>query len=152
MAAEEFRTALPKEHALSPGDMQDALRQGMNEGRWHDIGRDTGAGLLVVGQILSVEAWHDELLETREGTVRLRLRVLDVSQFPPKVVARVRGAVLRFPPGSEAKFDEKYVKMNKKAFRQELLRYTATYVAGMFFDHDVRRDTIIRSEVTVRKE
>ena len=152
MAAVQFRTALPKERSLSPNDMRESLRKGMNEGRWHEIGRDTGAELLVVGEILSMETWHDKLLGAREGTIRLRLRVLDVSQFPPKLVARVKGAVLRFPVGREAKFDTKYVAMDEKAFRRDLLRYASGYVAGLFYEHYVRQGTVTRFDVTVRKE
>ena len=152
MAADAFRTALPKERALGPSDMHEALSKGMNEARWHDIGSDTGAELLVIGEIMSLEAWHDELLGTREGTIRLRLRVLDVSQFPPKLVARVKGAVLRFPVGREAKFDTKYVAMDEKAFRRDLLRYASGYVAGLFYEHYVRQGTVTRFDVTVRKE
>ena len=152
MAADAFRTALPKERALGPSDMHEALSKGMNEARWHDIGSDTGAELLVIGEIMSLEAWHDELLGTREGAIRLRLRVLDVSAFPPKVMAKVRGAALRFPAGLEAKFDEEYVNMDQKTFRKEMLRYAAGYVAGMFYEHYVRKDTVIRSDVTVRKQ
>jgi len=152
MAAAQFRAALPKERSLSPDDMRGSLRKGMDEGRWYEIGRDSGAELLVVGEILSLETWHDKLLGTREGTIRLRLRVLDVSQFPPKLMARVKGAVLRFPVGREAKFDTKYVAMDEKTFRRELLRYASGYVAGLFYEHYVRQGTVTRFDVSVRKE
>ena len=152
MAADDFRAALPKEMSLSPSDMKGALSKGMNEARWYDIGLDTGAEVLVVGEVLSVEVWSDTLLGTHEGVIRFHLRVLDVTQLPPKPIATARGVSLRFPVEREAKFDDKYVNMDDKTFRHELLRYAASYVAGMFYAHDVRKDTVSRSDVTIRKE
>ena len=152
MAAEDFRAALPEERSVGPSEMKDALSKGLGEARWYELGRETDSELLVVGEVLSVEIWRDNVLGTHEGVIRFHLRVLDATLLSPKAIASARGVALRFPVEWEAKFDEKYVKMDKKTFRRELFRYAASYVAGMFYEHDVLKDTVIRSDVTVRKE
>jgi len=151
LAAMQFKAAAPGEKCVAPSEMRESLRKGLNEGRWYDLGRETGSELLVVGEILSLHTQYDKLLNAREGTIRLSLRVLDASRFPPRTVATATGIVLRFPEGREAKFDPRYVGMDERTFRREVLKHAAGYVAGIFYEHLVRKDTVTRFDVTVRK-
>lgn len=152
LAAMQFKAAVPREKSVAPSEMRESLRKGLNEGRWYDLGRETGSELLVVGEILSLHTQYDKLLNAREGTMQLKLRVLDASRFPPRTMATTKGVVLRFPEGREAKFDQKYVGMDDRTFRREVLKHAASYVAGIFYEHLVRKDTVTRFDVTVRKD
>ena len=152
LAAIQLRQALPKLKVLGPSDMRDTLGKGLDESRLHEIGRETGARLLVVGEFTFLEAPYDKLLQSREGVVGLKFRVLDVSKFPPELLTQATDARYRFPDELGAKFDPKYVSMDGKTFRRELLQYAAWHIAGTFYDHFVKKGVVTRRDVTIRKE
>ncbi|MFH1731165.1 MAG: hypothetical protein ABIF82_05900 [Planctomycetota bacterium] len=151
LAAIQLRQALPNLRVLGPSDMRDTLRLGLDESRWHEIGRDIGAELLVVGEFTFLETHHDKLLQSREGTVGFKFRVLDVSKFPPKPLANVNWR-FGFPEDVGAKFETQYASMDTNTFRQHLLRYGAGHVAGTFYDHFVKKRAAVRLDVSTRKE
>ena len=151
LAAMQLRTARPKLAVLGPSDMRDTLRKGLNEARWHEIARETGATLLVVGEITFLDVHYDKMLQSREGTVGLRFRILDAAAFPPKPLAKVNWR-FGFPEDVGAKFDAKYTSMDDKTFRRELLQYGAGHVAGAFYTRYVKRTVATRLDVTWRKD
>ena len=151
-AAIQLRRTLPNLRVLGPSDMRDTLRLGLDESRWHAIGRDTGAELLVVGEFTFLETHYDKLLQSRDGRVGFKFRVLDVSKFPPKLLTKATGMWYRFPEGLGDKFDPQYTTMDEKTFRRELLHYAAGHLAGTFYDRLVKKDVVVRTDVSTRKE
>lgn len=151
-AAIKLRTELPNLRVLGPSDMRDTLRLGLDESRWHEIGRITGAELLVVGEFTFLETHYDNLLQSREGRVGFKFRVLDVSKFPPKLLTQANDMRCRFPEGLGDKFDPQYTTMNEKTFRRELLHYAAGHLAGTFYDRLVKKGVVTRLDVSTRKE
>lgn len=152
LAAIKLRQTLPNLRVLGPSDMRDTLRLGLDESRWHEIGRITGAELLVVGEFTFLEAHYDKLLQSREGTIGFKFRVLDVSKFPPEPLATATDMRYRFPEGLGDKFDPQYTTMDDKTFRRELLHYAAGHLAGTFYDHFVKENVVTRRDVSTRKE
>ena len=146
LAANDLRQALPDLKVVGPSAMGEFLARQLDEASWPELGQKLGVALLVVGQITFLDAWHDKELMSREGTIGLRFRVLDVSKSPPTRLARVSWR-RAFPEGVGEKFDERYVSMNEVLFRQELLKCGARSVAGVFYDHFERRRPVSQMEV-----
>jgi len=148
--ARKLQSALPDLKVLGPGGMQDILRGKMHEGRWSDIGQEAEVELLVVGEITSLETRYDKLIQAREGGIGLRFRVLDVSAFPPEPLKEMNW-YFNFPDDSE-KFEPRYVLMDDATFRNEVLKYGAGWVAGVFYDHFEKRRARSQLEVRWHKE
>jgi len=152
LAAIALQTADPKLKVLGPSSMRGALRDSaLDEGRLHEFGREVGAQLLVVGEVTFLTEQHDKLLQSREGAIGLRFRVLDVSKFPPKSQARIDWR-LRFPEGVGGQFDPQYVMMGDTTFRAELLRFAARRMAALFYKHVRKIRPVSELEVHWRVE
>ena len=151
LAAMELQAALPELKVLGPSAMQEALAGGMDESRWNEIGRSVGVELLVVGQIMFFQTQFDEQFRLREGSIKIKFRILDVSGFPPKELTRVNWW-FGYPEDTEAKFSEKYVSMDEMTFRGEVIKFAARRVAGTFYDHLEQKKTDSQREVRWYKE
>ena len=148
----ELRKALPDLTVLGPSDLRDVLRNGMDESRWYDIGREAGADLLVIGEIPYLNIVDDKLVQSREGTIGLRFLVVDVTEFPPGAPTRVTWPVNVFPEAPGEKYDPFYRDMDAAQFRREVLGYGASRVASAFYDHFERKEVVERIHARVRKE
>lgn len=149
LAANDLRQAIPDLKVVGPSAMGEFLARQLDEASWPELGQKLGVALLVVGQITFLDAWPDRedgKVISREGTIGLRFRVLDVSKSLPTRLARVSWR-RAFPEGVGEKFDERYVSMNEVLFRQELLKCGARSVARVFYDHFERRQPVSRMEV-----
>jgi hypothetical protein len=146
LASLELRQAMPDLKIYGPSAMQKALSAGMNESRWVEIGREAGAELLVVGNITYLETYHDKLVQSREGVIGIRFRVLDVSKAEALRIANVNWQ-FGFPEEPGDKFDPAYLSMDPLAFRNELLKLGARRIAELFYDHVRKQRAESRLEV-----
>ncbi len=151
LAARDLRKKLPHLKVVGPNEMRDLLRGGMNESRWYDIGRGANVDLLVVGRIKLLDTHYDKMLQLREGSIHLKFRVLDVTVFPPKLVATIDWR-LHFPENDDDKFDTKYVSMDALTFRRAVLSHGARSVGTAFYDDFKRRPVASRYHATWDKE
>lgn len=152
-AALELRSALPNLQVFGPSNMQELLKGDLNEARWNAIGREVGAKILVVGEITFLEAYQDKLLQSREGSIGVRFRILDVSA--PDVAKPLSPPVdwrFGYPEDVGDKFDPKFVSMDDLTFRHEVLRHGARQVAGVFYDHLKKKAPVRQIEIRWRKE
>ena len=152
-AAIELQVALLREKTkvLGPSAMREALKEGVNEARWTDIGRQAGAKLLVVGEVTYLDMHFDKLIQAREGVIGVEFRVLDVTTRPAKSLARVNWRLM-FPEGAGEKFESRYAEMKPEIFRNEMVKFAATRVARIFFEYRQRRGPSSQLEATWRVE
>jgi hypothetical protein len=147
--ARKLRSVFDDLKVYGPSSMRDVLKSGMNESRWIPIARHVNADLLVVGEITFLEAYYDKLLQTREGVMGVRARVLDVSG-PEAELVKFLTCRFSFPEEVGEKFDPKYIDMGDMEFRHEVLRFGAGWLAGVFYDHLEKRRPVRRFEVKSR--
>ncbi len=151
MVAIDLQKALPKLRVIGPRAMQDALLREPDESRWHEIGAEVGAKLLVVGEVTFISTQYDKLLQSKEGTIGIEFRILDVSVFAPRRLARVNWR-LGFPEEAGGKFGPEYVTMDEASFRNELIKFAARKIAGVFYDHLEKRRPVSQLQVDWRVE
>jgi len=150
--ARDIRRALPNETIHGPTAMRDALKTTPDESRWTEIGRETGAQLLLVGDILLFDIVDDTDLGSRQAFVDIRFRVLDVSVFPPKTIVKESSWYLTFPEEPEDRTGKRYVSMDLSAFRTEFLRYAAKRLGGIFYDHLEKKLPVNQLQIRWRVE
>jgi hypothetical protein len=146
--AKALRERVPGLRVLGPDRMRGVLRGGFQAGRLAAIGREVGAKLLVVGEIRYIDLHYSRELQMRDGRLGLRLSILEVTGLKTETLKHVQGDLV-FPEEPEDRYETRYVLMKKDAFRNELLRFAAEWVAKLFYEHEERIRLDRNREVTL---
>jgi len=151
LAARRLHTALPDLNVIGPRAILELHKGAINEAQLPLIAQKAQAKLLVTGDIGYLTTRFRNASQSRHGTIAIQFLVRELGAAnTTKPAAKVNWS-FAFPLAEDA-FDPKYVHMNAKQFRLEMLKYTAQQVAGLFYDHLRRKRPTSHREVRVFTE
>jgi hypothetical protein len=118
---------------VPPSRMRQALSGGVEEERYGEIAKAAGADYLVVGEIEYLNIVRDEMVQSLEGHVGLKCKVISMTTREWREY-NITWAIT-FPPGRDRKYDPVLFNMSEAEFRNQLIRHAASWVSGLFHRH-----------------
>lgn len=146
LAARHLTAYAKDSKVIGPSRMKDALGEGNDEEDYINIARATGAKILVVGQIQSLTTIHDKLVQSREGRINIKAKVIDTTSAERPEYNITWG--INFPPSPNQKYDPAFLTMTDEQFRDQMLLHASKWVAGMFYYH--LREKTPESQIEVK--